>query len=304
MISRARIVIVGSIGDPHVTSVASRLSRPHVLLDAERLAEVTFAITPTTMQLADAELIGEWRGWLRRLAPPDWENGVVIGSHDAASKASWLTALAFVARHPDGEWLTGLDALTAAEGKLHQYAAAGACGLAVPKTIVSNDVGFVRQLGPDLVAKPLGPSHFMGSDGEWLSVFTEAFDPESPMDQRMLQGPPFLVQERIEAQTHLRITTVGEQAWVFELDAHGLPIDWREEATAHHSWRSVDRPDAASSAIRLAQAMNVGYSSQDWIVAGDGREVFIDLNPSGQWLFLPQPAADAVSSAIATWLEG
>ena len=109
---------------------------------------------------------------------------------------------------------------------------------------------------------------------------------------------------RIEAKAHLRIVTVGGRAWVFELDASALPLDWREEPRAHRDWIIAERCEQARSAARLAAAMQVGYSSQDWIVATDGRCVFLDLNPSGQWLFLPDPAANEVTVAIAEWLEG
>jgi hypothetical protein len=32
--------------------------------------------------------------------------------------------------------------------------------------------------------------------------------------------------------------------------------------------------------------------------------VFIDLNPAGQWLFLPEPVSGAVARAIAEHLQG
>jgi hypothetical protein len=47
----------------------------------------------------------------------------------------------------------------------------------------------------------------------------------------------------------------------------------------------------------------VGYSSQDWIVTATGVSHFIDLNPAGQWLFLPNPGAREITDAIAEWLS-
>jgi hypothetical protein len=59
----------------------------------------------------------------------------------------------------------------------------------------------------------------------------------------------------------------------------------------------------AASAVRLAAALGVGYTSQDWIDDGD-RVVFIDLNPGGQWLFLPPEVARPATAAIAKHLVG
>lgn len=48
--------------------------------------------------------------------------------------------------------------------------------------------------------------------------------------------------------------------------------------------------------------MNLGFSSQDWIVDRDGTAWFIDGNPAGQWLFLPPEVSTPATDAIASWL--
>jgi hypothetical protein len=48
----------------------------------------------------------------------------------------------------------------------------------------------------------------------------------------------------------------------------------------------------------------LGYSSQDWVIAPTGAALFLDLNPAGQWLFLPADVAEAATTAIARWLIG
>jgi hypothetical protein len=72
---------------------------------------------------------------------------------------------------------------------------------------------------------------------------------------------------------------------------------------AHHSFAPIDEPEVGRQALALAERMAVGYSSQDWIVAGD-KAYFIDLNPAGQWLFLPEPHVSEITSSIAEWLAG
>jgi len=53
-----------------------------------------------------------------------------------------------------------------------------------------------------------------------------------------------------------------------------------------------------ASALELARTLGVGYSSQDWVVARGG-SFFLDINPGGQWLFLPKPVSSEVTAAIA-----
>ncbi len=301
----APIVIVGSLMDPHVKAVHTRIADAEVVvLDAASLAHIDFTVTIDRIMVGcedrEIDLSRGWRGWIRRLSPPDWEDGVVIGSHDAAAMAAWLSLLATVLRHPEALWLTDLDPMTAAENKMSQYIAASRLGLAVPAAMITNSRLDALRCSKDLIAKPLGPGHFRTGQGEWRTVFTEAFDPTGP-DGRLLAGPPFIVQDRAKAICHKRVVTVADRAWAFTLDGKDLPVDWREEARAHREWKRDPNERLESDALRLARNLDVGYTSQDWIETSDGLE-FVDLNPAGQWLFLPDPGAAEVSDAIAEWL--
>nr|MDT0664925.1 hypothetical protein [Micromonospora sp. DSM 115978] len=103
---------------------------------------------------------------------------------------------------------------------------------------------------------------------------------------------------------HLRVVTVGSQAWAAALDADKLPVDWRLEDRAHDEFVAVADPASlrtCAAAVRLADQMRVRFSSQDWIDTGS-RLVFLDLNPAGQWLFLPDSVSTPVTTAIANWL--
>jgi hypothetical protein len=279
-------IIIGSPQDPHVVAVAAAMGhRVPLVLDVEQLAQMPFEVGPNRVRLWSAneefDLTDGWRGWLRRLSPVAWEAGVVIGSHDAASKAAWLSLLASLLRYPGGTWLSSLDDVNSAENKLTQYTAALDLGLAVPATVVTNRPGAAR-IHPDLVAKPLGPGHFRNYAGRYLTVF--------------------IIQQRLHAVAHLRVVTVLDRAWVFRLDGRGLPIDWREEPKAHRDWLASDDAAVAAGALNLVSSLRLGYSSQDWVETADGR-FLLDLNPSGQWLFLPEPGAGQIRSAIADWLS-
>lgn len=299
-------LIIGTRTDPHVAAVVSALGDECVVVDAQELGVSQFAFEPPTAEIELDECRwragGRCRGWARRLSPMGWEAGAVVGSLDATEKAAWLSLLAALLRHPDVEWLTAFDRMNAAENKLTQAVFASRLQIPTPTTVVSNRVDSVRRLRGPLIAKPLGPSHYRTEDGEWITVFTEAFDPETEADRKLLVGPPFIVQQRLEAQSHLRVVTVHDLAWVFRLDARGVSLDWREEPRAHRAWEHCPEHDVIPNALRLSHALGLGYSSQDWCETADG--VFhLDLNPAGQWLFLPDPAADEVTKAIAEWLR-
>ncbi len=88
-------------------------------------------------------------------------------------------------------------------------------------------------------------------------------------------------------EPHYRVFTVVGRAWGGVLSSAGLPLDWREDRGAHRHFREAVLPTRIiDAAISLASALGVGFSSQDWLATDHGF-VFLDLNPSGQWLFYP-----------------
>ena len=301
-------LVVGSESDPHVTAVVAECSRRPVVLDVDELTRSPYSVSLSTVSVTvrGNELrLGPSepgrRGWIRRLSPLDWEHNVTIGSLESARKASWLSLAAHIARSPDVEWLTDLDRSHGVESKLRQYSAASRLGIACPDTLVSNIAVEVDRIQGSWIAKPLGPSHFE-VDGELRVLYALDVDRDPSAIASMAGSSPFLLQERVAAKTHLRIVTMGTAAWVCALDANGLDTDWRRDQEEGHDWVVVDNDVATSGAKRLASTLGVGYSSQDWIVGVDDRLVFLDLNPVGQWMFLPTVVVEEITESMARWL--
>jgi hypothetical protein len=302
-------VIVGREDDPHAGAVATAIERdgtPVVLLDVERLSTADIIVDRAHVALADdagrlIDLSGG-RGWLRRLAPEDWRDHGTPGSHEAVVRSAWVSALVTVARLAGLTWLSPLDVLFTAEDKLTQQRACNALGIPTPHTVLVTRPSHIPDaLGDWLVVKPVAAGHFRDASGDGRVVHATGMH-RSDQRLELLAGAPFLVQRRITARAHLRVVTVANEIWVCELDADDRPLDWRADEAAHSSFRAAARPEVAAMAAALATSMGVGYSSQDWIVDQDGLAHFLDLNPAGQWLFLPDAIASATTEAIALWL--
>lgn len=279
-----------------------------MVIDSEALSRTDLLLRANGAKLADAdgrlcELEGA-RGWLRRLAPEAWLEESPPGGHEAVVRSAWVTALVTLIDAANVSWLSDLQPLFAAESKLAQERACRSLGVDYPRTVVATRRSRIPdELGDRLVLKPLATGYYREASGQPRVVHATALDRDAP-ELDALGGAPFLVQEHVPAAAHLRIVTVRDQAWVCRLDAAELPVDWRAATIAHSSFEQVEMTETARRALTLAAALDVGYSSQDWIVKPDGSEVFLDLNPGGQWLFLPANVATAVTTAIVDWLTG
>ncbi|GLL05098.1 hypothetical protein [Dactylosporangium matsuzakiense] len=310
--SAIQAVVIGNRADEHVAAVVDALAPgTWEVLDAATLPHRRYLLRRGELYIEPdggsglVQLGTECRGWLRRFAPPDWQRGVVLDSRDAAVKTAWLTLIAGFARAGGVDWLSALDDVNRAEGKLAQYGAAQRLKISVPDTLVASDqVPLHTALGSRFVLKPLGPGHFVGEDHQSRVVFATETDADAPMLEH-LAGAPFLAQQRIDVRLHLRVVTVARQVWACGLDACNAPFDWRRQAATQRSFSVVTPPaDVRAGALRLVEHFDLGYSSQDWVLDQSGQAWFLDLNPSGQWLFLPEPVRSAVTRAIAGWLGG
>lgn len=277
-------------------------------MDAAALENSAYRLDSTGLHLGPDDAVAvdpsmAMRGWIRRLAPEGWREEAGPSSHEGVVRASWYLLLATVIRSFGVEWLTALDQLADAENKALQQLIAARLGIATPETVITSCRELIpAELGERLVVKPLGPGSFAAAAGTQVVYANELTRDHAALDA--LGGAPFLVQERIAAERHLRVVTVRDSVWICELDAEALPLDWRRAEEAHDAFRLTDAFGiVAPEASRLAASLGVGYSSQDWLVSGEVA-YFLDLNPGGQWLFLPDEVADPVTSAIAEWLVG
>lgn len=309
MSAHADILIIGDRADPHVQDVIKHLNPARVAVtDAAAISETDYRLTEDHLELTDQQTVfssGAASGWVRRLAPPAWGHGQLTGSRQAAAQAATISLIAGMTRVQGIAWLTQIDPLLIAESKLVQIQAAKTLGIRTPSTLVTGSNAHARRhLGSQVVIKPLGPGHFTTDEGTGAVAYATAVDLKDP-DFADLGPTPFLIQEQIRAHTHLRVVTVNDRCWVAELSAEGRPMDWRAQDVAHQSFEASrhDRRSVTAAATKLALSLGLGYSSQDWIVTPDNSEVLLDVNPAGQWLFLPESQGSDVSRAIATWLS-
>lgn len=200
------------------------------------------------------------------------------------------------------EWLSTPSALHNAELKQVQLTTAAELGLRIPETVVTNDSTEAQEFARHrdrVVVKPVRYGLVSTSPEPavaWASAVTSS-------ELEELSTVPVMVQELITAAWHARVVTVDGDAFVARLDAPEL--DWRSRLENHDAFRRLEGSDAddlAAKAVKMAQALRVRYTSQDWAVDADGH-VFLDANPNGQWLFLDHLWDGGVTDALAAKLE-
>lgn len=300
------VLVVGHAEDEHADAVQLTLTaRGFVRIircSREDLPAQSFVWTPTgDRRLADFVLKAGWSGLWRRPSSPRVSDYLPAYREFVSDES--VDAFDGMLESAGIRWLTSPWMMRRAELKLVQLQTAAFLGLPTPRTVVTNDaataINFAREC-KEVVVKPVRYGLLRTDDRPRLAYTTEVGEAELAS----LEGPPVILQERLNADVHLRIVTVGDSVFTGQVRAD--EVDWRATLENHGRFEPAPRDiheSAASLALSLTQALGLGFSAQDWIVTLDRGPVFLEANPNGQWLFLDPLWDGAITTAIAERLE-
>ncbi|MGQ0628136.1 MAG: ATP-grasp domain-containing protein [Phycisphaerales bacterium] len=308
------IIIIGATDDLHTQAVAQHLMKNGInveIIDA-RTDSSPYSISYMSRGQQCGVTFGERAFplaqihgvWCRRIFRPD---PVDDGQLAAQRHTRWLERRhminAFVQfAHDQGLRVANApEAQSAGALKPLQLARASAAGLGVPLTLMTSNAGEFRDCvaeaaGMDLVIKGFeqGPNQVR------FARLVRADDLERA---DLLAHAPVIVQEYV-AGTSLRVTVVGEEVFAAEIaDAPSGGIDWRRD-TFPTAKAVVLADDEVETILFLHRDLWLVYGAYDFIRRADGRLMFLEVNPAGQFLFVEVQTGQQISRAIAEYLSG
>ncbi len=246
--------------------------------------------------------------WLRRLAPPrfdetlepEWREGCLRESN--AALEGFLEAL----EATGCRFINPLGASPTAHIKLRQLRLARALGLEVPRTLVTNDAARVRaffeQVRGRMVAK-MQTALSQSMEGGQPFVYTSAIGPEHLEELEGLRHSPMVFQERLDKARELRVAVVGGRCFAGAIDASRSvagQVDWRRARPEECRWEPGALPaEVAARLVRLVAALGLVYGAVDLIVTPEGRHLFLEVNPGGEWGMLEHELGLPIAAALA-----
>ena len=191
-------------------------------------------------------------------------------------------------------WINKPSREQLAQNKLLQLTTALTVGLRTPDTVVTSDPGVVRNFlkgRSGIVVKPLQPDGWNYCGKTIRSAFSSVLEAKdfAELREEDISAQVAIYQERIRKRADVRVVVLGQRAFAFnvlqtkgsDIDFHllGKPGTIKAEPialTAHEEARFCG----------LVKALGLEFATADFAVDENGRYVFLDLNPSGEWLFL------------------
>jgi glutathione synthase/RimK-type ligase-like ATP-grasp enzyme len=192
-----------------------------------------------------------------------------------------------------------LDAV--ASYKPYQLALAQRLGLEIPHTVMTSDPEeareFWRVCQSDVIYK-----QFIALPDAWWET-RRLGDAETKATNEAIRLAPVIFQRHVVAIADLRVTIIGDEIFAAAVNLSDLEydVDVRMNLNAKHV--AHDLPDDVADKLRgLMHRLGLIYGAIDLRLTPDGRYVFLEINPAGQFLYVEQQTGQPIAAALAARL--
>lgn len=202
----------------------------------------------------------------------------------------------------DERWFNAPNAMRRAEGKLLQLVTAKEVGFTIPDTVVSNRWQDVLDLPNEEILLKMVDGVLRTKDGVRF-FFSKKL--RNDKESLPLHTTPFpgIWQTYVKKAREWRITIVGDK--VFDVAVYtddNAKDDWRlhQHKPKSVQFKAEPFPEALKKkCFQFLKKYNLTYGAFDFIEQPDGKVIFLELNPSGQYGWLEEELGFPISEAIS-----
>ncbi len=312
------ILIISSERDEHAGAVANQLTRlgvEHHLLDLAGFPENVGLVLRYANEAAPAALLRGVGGadidlanvgavWYRRPQPFVIPASLNRPSHRTFAYNESHEAIAGLWQMLDVFWMNHPTRDEVAARKAYQLGVARSSGLEIPPTLISNDPAEVRNFLAERGSRGTIYKAFSATQQEWRETRLVRDEERALLDQ--VRHAPVIFQEYVPARFDLRVTVVGDQ--IFAAAIHSQDTQYQVDFRIDMNRAKVEPhelpTEVATSLAGFMARLGLVYGAIDMRLTPDGRYVFLEVNPAGQWLFVEGRTGQPISAAVAHTLAG
>jgi glutathione synthase/RimK-type ligase-like ATP-grasp enzyme len=231
--------------------------------------------------------------WWRR--PSDFVLPTDLSKDDAVFVKDELTyGLRGLWHSLDCYWVSYPDNIRGAGYKVEQLQRARKIGFEVPRSLVTMNPDEVRDFydrcNGNIIYKAIWQAMLTKADGQAGQViYTTPVKPEHLATLDTVKLAPCLFQEYVPKALELRVTVVGNDVFAAEIHSQeneATAVDWRNYSV-NVPYRKATLPqEIEQKCLEFVDSYNLNYSALDFILTPDGRYVFLENNPNGQFGFI------------------
>lgn len=297
---KSNILIIGDEKDPHIISVCKHLQAENadfVVLNPSNgeKGNITFNFNPIKITFKNEELTLEkdqihsvwWRmkpnlnKYPKTLAEFETLNFITREWQLALESLSYFLIDCF--------WINKRSSDLLVRNKPYQLYLASKYGFQIPNTVISNSfIEIQRSIEKfnSTIYKPLG--YFIVPPDKVLYSNRMTKDQISKKEANV-KIAPCIFQDYVDKDYELRITIIGNQIYavkIFSQESEKSKFDWRRDQL-NIKYESIQINTLfEDKLLKLHNAFDLYFGAYDFIVDKNGQEIFLEVNPVGQWLWL------------------
>jgi glutathione synthase/RimK-type ligase-like ATP-grasp enzyme len=308
------VLIVSSLADLHAQAVIAALAARGARVELLDLADFPGKLTLTLafgdgkrrfqlrrpgegqLDLADVRAV-----WWRRPGTFGLPETLRDPAHRRLALSEASTAFHGLFEAMEALWINPPAPDASASHKPYQLALAQTLGLEIPQTMMTSDPEeareFWRACDGDVIYK-----QFVALQEAW-SETRRLGEAETKVADAAIRLAPVIFQRRVAAVADLRVTIIGDEVFAAAVDVRNLAydLDVRMNLDAKHVVH--DLPDDVADMLRaLMRRLGLVYGAIDLRLTEDGRYVFLEINPAGQFLYVEQQTGQPITAALAARL--
>jgi glutathione synthase/RimK-type ligase-like ATP-grasp enzyme len=237
--------------------------------------------------------------WCRRPQPFRMPTGM-DPAHQRFALSEAATAFQGLFQALDASWVNDPARDAVAGHKPYQLVLALEIGLEIPPTLMTNDVEqarvFWRQYEGEVIYK-----QFIALPDTWRE--TRRLTPADEAQAESISHTPVIFQKHVPAVADIRVTAVGGEFYAAATDVReaDYPQDVRMNVDAKYVPHELT-PETTSKLTALMERLGLVYGAIDLRLTPEGRYVFLEINPVGQFLYIEQATGQPIAAALAQTL--
>lgn len=310
------ILVVSHAGDDHLEPVVGALKRlghePLVLDLASYPMSTALALSyadddgdPLWLELEDGRMLDLSRcrsAWWRRPMPFTIDPAITDPGKAAWAYNECHEAMSGLWAALDVTWVNPPQATEAAMMKSWQLRVAAAAGLTIPRTLITNSPREARDFVAAVGADRTVYKAFSATVDNWRE--TRVLRPAELELLDAVRYAPVIFQEYVPASVDLRVTLIGDEVYPAAVHSQDLEytVDFRVQLDEVRMEPTTLPGPVVAALYRLLARMGLRYGAVDLRRTPDGRYVFLEINPAGQWLFVEEKTGQPMTDAMARLL--
>lgn len=240
--------------------------------------------------------------WLRRPrgGPPHPSTSASDETFAVRETQAAVQGALHVLSQADSFWVNSIEARARANSKPTQLLAAKRAGLAIPRTLISNDPKEIRRFhsrcGGDIIYKPFFPAEWQSDETGFYKTYTTRLKSEQLEDDLLLALAPGCYQEEITKRFEVRVIAFGERLLAARIDSQsmtGYELDYRTDFANVLPIQPQALPSEVQAGIRnVMKTLGIQFGCFDILVSSGGAWIFLEVNEMGQFLWLERRCSE------------